>query len=74
MKHFCDIYHLKNLVNEPTCFKSPKKTCTDLFLRNCSISSQDTQAVETGLLDFHKMNITVLKNVLYKTKAKHCVL
>ena len=25
MKNFCDIYHLKNLVNVPTCYKNPSK-------------------------------------------------
>ena len=33
MKNFCDIYHLKNLVNVPTCYKNPlKPSCIDLFL------------------------------------------
>ena len=62
MKIFCDIYHLKNLVNVPTCYKNPlKPSCINLFLTNCSRSFQDTQVIETGLSDFHKMNITVLK-------------
>ena len=69
MKNFCDIYHLKNLVNVPTCYKNPLKTsCIDLFLPNCSCSFQDTQVTETGLSDFHKMNITVLKMFFSKQK------
>ena len=70
MKTFCDIYHLKNLVNVPTCYKNPlKPSCIDLFLTNCSRSFQDTQEIETGLSDFHKMNITVLK--MFFSKQKH---
>ena len=70
MKNFCDIYHLKNLVNVPTCYKNPlKPSCIDLFLTNCSRSFQDTQVIETGLSDFHKMNITVL--TMFFSKQKH---
>ena len=70
MKNFCDMYHLKNLVNVPTCYKNPlKPSCFDLFLTNCSRSFQDTQIIETGLSDFHKMNITVLK--MFFSKQKH---
>ena len=70
MKNFCDIYHLKNLVNVPTCYKNPlKPSCIDLFLTNCSRSFKDTQVIETGLSDFHKMNITVLK--MFFSKQKH---
>ena len=70
MKNVCDIYHLKNLVNVPTCYKNPvKPSCIDLFLTNCSRSFQDTQVIETGLSDFHKMNITVLK--MFFSKQKH---
>ena len=70
MKNFCDIYHLKNLVNVPACYKNPcKSSCIDLFLTNCSRSFQDTQAIETGCSGFHKMNITVLK--MFFSKQKH---
>ena len=70
IKDFCDIYHLKNLVNVPICYKNPlKPSCIDLFLTNCSCSFQDTQVIETGLSDFHKMNITVLK--MFFSKQKH---
>ena len=70
LRNFCDLYKLKNLVSEPTCFKNPNNpSCIDLFLTNCSRSFQDTQVIETGLSDFHKMNLTVLK--IYFTKQKH---
>ena len=67
---FCDLYKLKNLVREATCFKNPDNPlCIDLFLTNCSRSFQDIQVIETGLSDFHKMNLTVLK--MFFIKQKH---
>ena len=72
MKHFCDIYHLKNLVNIPTCYKNPlQPSCIDLFLTNCSRNFQDSQVIETGLSNFHKMNITVLKTFFSKQKHEN---
>ena len=56
MKEFCDVFHLQNLVKEPTCFKNfLKPSCIDLILTNCSKSFQDTRVVETGLSDFHRI-------------------
>ena len=70
LRNFCDLYKLKNLVREPTCFKNPdNRSCVDLFLTNCSRSFEDTQVIETGLSNFHKMNLTVLK--MFFTKQKH---
>ena len=70
MKIFCNIYHLKNLVNVPTCYKNPlKPPCIDLFLTNCSRSFQVSHVIETRLSDFHKMNITVLK--MFFSKQNH---
>ena len=35
MKEFCEAYNLKNLVEEPTCFKNLlNPTCIDLMLTN----------------------------------------
>ena len=67
LRNVCDLYKLKNLVREPTCFKNPDNpSCIDLFLTNCSRSFQDTQVIETGLSDFHKMNLTVLRTFFTK--------
>ena len=39
MEHFCGIYHLHNLIKDPTCFKNPDRpSCTDLLLTNFSKS------------------------------------
>ena len=71
LRNFCDLYKLKNLVREPTCFKNlDNPSCIDLFLTNCSRSFQDTQVIETGLSDFYKINLTVLKMFFFFYKAK----
>ena len=58
LRNFCDLYKLKNLLRELTCFKYPDNTsCIDLFQTNCSRKFQDTEVIETGLSDFHKMNM-----------------
>ena len=62
-------YHLKNIVKQKTYFKNPgRPTCIDLIPTNSSRNLQDTFTVETGLSDFHKLVITVLK--LYFLKQK----
>ena len=62
MSQFCEIYNLHNLVKDPTCYKNPSKpTCIDLILTNFPKSFQHTQTIETGLSDFHKLTLTVLK-------------
>ena len=62
MSNFLNTYHLKNIVKQKTCFKNPvRPSCIDLILTNSSRSFQDTCTVETGLLDFHKLVVTVLK-------------
>ena len=49
LRNFCDLYKLKDLVREQTCFKNTDNpSCIDLFLINCSRSVQDTQVIETG--------------------------
>jgi len=71
MINFCSIYNLKNLVNEFTCFKNPKNpSCVDLILTNKPRSFQNTRTIETGLSDFHKMTVTVLKTIFKKLPPK----
>ena len=61
----------KNLVKEPTCFKSlVNPSCIDLILTNRPKSFQNTLNVETGLSDFHKLTLTVLKTKFKKKPPK----
>ena len=67
--NFVNTYHLKNIVKRKTCFKNTNRpSCIDLILTNSYRSFQDTCTVETGLSDFHKLVVTVLK--LYFPKQK----
>ena len=65
---FMDLFAFKNLVKEPTCFKSGNPRCIDLILTNRGRNFQQTTAIETGLSDFHKMVVTVLKASFDKQK------
>ena len=69
MSDFCETYNLQNLVKDPTCYKNPSKpTCIDLILTNFPKSFQHTQTIETGLSDFHKLTLTVLKSHVPRLK------
>ena len=62
MKAFCNQYKLKSLNKEPTCFKNVNKpSCIDLFLTNNSKCFKDCLTLETGLSDFHKLIVTIMK-------------
>ena len=66
---FCKIYNLKHLIKDKICFKNPTKpTCIDLIVTNRPKCFQDTVVFETGLSDFHKISVTVMK--MYYAKQK----
>ena len=63
--------NVKNLVKEPTCFKSlTNPSCIDLLLTNSPSSFQSTTTVATGLSDFHRMVVTVMKTTFPKAEPK----
>ena len=69
MKTFAEIYKLRNLIKEPTCFKNPENpACIDSILTNKSLSFKNTYVIETGLSDFHKMVVAVMKMHFPKMK------
>ena len=69
MLDFLNIYNLKNLVKQKTCYKNPENpSCIDLILTNSHRSFQNTNVFETGLSDFHKMTVSVLKSHFPKQK------
>ena len=73
MKFFCETYDLSSLIKVPTCYKNPEKpSCIDLILTNRPKSFQNSSAVETGLSDFHKMTLTVMKTTFEKLKPRVC--
>ena len=71
VKNFCSSYNLTSMNNKPTCFKNPDNpSCIDLILTNCSRSFQNSGVRETGLSDFHKLVVTVMKTTFKKSKPK----
>ena len=71
LKEFCDLYGIKSLIKIPTCYKIPANpTCIDLILTNSNQSFQNPCTIKTGLPDFYKMVVTVLKIFFQKREAK----
>ena len=71
LNRLCSIWNLKSSGKELTCFKNPNyPSCIDLFLTNTIRSFQETQVFETGLSDFHKPVVTVLKFIFPKSPSK----
>ena len=71
IKIFCSNYNLTSMINKPTCYRNPdKRTCIDLILTNCPGSFQNSCVIETGLSDFHKMIVTVMKTSYRKIEPR----
>lgn len=71
MISFCETYKLHNLVKQPTCFENPENlSCVDLLLTNKPLRFQTTTVIETGLSDFHKLIVAVMKMRFPKMKAR----
>ena len=62
MEEFCSVYNFKSLIKDATCFKNPEKPTTiDHILTNHPKCFQHSGVYETGLSDFHRFTLTVLK-------------
>ena len=73
LSHFCEIYNFENLIKDKTCFKNPNKpSYIDLIITNRTKSFQNSMVIETGLSDFNKMCITVIK--MYYSKQKPSII
>ena len=71
LKEFCNLYGMKSLIRVPTCYKNrANPTCIDLMVTNSNRSFQNTCTIETGLSDFYKMIVTVLKVYVQKREEK----
>ena len=61
------MYKLNNL----TSFKNTENpSCIDLVLTNCSRRFQKCNVLETGLPDFHKLTVAVLKQYFPKQNSE----
>ena len=66
VKNFCRSYNLTSMINKSTCYKNPDRpSCRDLILTNCPRSFQNSCVIETGLSDFHKKVVTVMKTSIF---------
>ena len=65
-----DTFSLKNLIKEPTCFKSQNSTLLDLILTNRRRSFTKSQNFETGLSDCHKLLCSILRASFKKFPPK----
>ena len=71
MSDFVEVYNFKNLTKGPTCFKNPNKpSCIDLILTNKKKQFIPSTLIKTGVSDFHKIVLTVLKSYLENVKLK----
>ena len=71
IKDFCTMYSLTSMINKPTCYKNPSNpSCIDLILTNYPRSFQNSCVIETGLSDFHKIVVTVMKTSYKKLEPK----
>ena len=62
------------IVKEPTLFKSlSNPSCIDLVILNSSSNFQNTKPISTGLSDFCKMIVSVLKHTVHRSAPKELV-
>ena len=68
-KFFCDSYGFKNLIKNATCYNNTENpSCIDLILTNNYNNFQNPGLIETGVSDFHKMTVTIMKTTFEKLK------
>ena len=70
MQSFCETYDLKSLTKEQTCYKNLNSpTCISLIFTNVPRSFESTcGVVETGLLNFHLITLTVMRKPFKKIR------
>ena len=63
-----------NIVKEPTCYKRlSNPSCIDLVITHSPSCFQNSKAISTGLSDFQKMFITILKQTFQRSSRKELV-
>ena len=73
LKGCCNLYLLKNLIKKPTCFKNPENPKTiDLILTKRPRCFCNSDTLEAGLSDFHKLTVTVLK-MFFKKQSPNVI-
>ena len=70
LNYFNEKFNLKNLINEPRCFKSQNPSMIDLILTNHRSSFMKTAVLETVMSDHRKMIFSILKHAFAKGPPK----
>ena len=71
LAQFLHDYNAVNIIHKYTCYKSMNNpSCIDLIITNSANSFQNTSTFCTGLSDFQKLLVTVLKTSFRKTAPK----
>ena len=74
MKDCSKLYGLTNLNNKPNYYKNPVNlSCIDFILTNiyiCPKCFQNTTVIETGLSNFHEMEVPIMQTNVCKLKLK----
>ena len=62
---------ISSTCKDPVCLKSPEKSsCIDLILTNSPYNFQNSLVIESGLSDFHKMMVSVMKTNFQKLEPR----
>ena len=71
MLDFCNVYNLESLSKTPTYLKNPENpSCIDLLLTNSKNNFDESLVLESGLSDFHKLVVSILKSYFKKEAPK----
>ena len=71
---FCNAYNLESLSNTPTCFKNPENpSCIDRLLTNSKNNFDEAVVLESGISDFHKLVVSLLKSYFKKEDPKFII-
>ena len=71
LSEFLNMHSAKNMVKKETCFKSIENPgCIDLLLTNKLNLFFNTSTINTGLSDYHKMVVTVLRKTFQRAQPK----
>ena len=68
---FYNTFGLKSLIKDATCYKNPENPSSiDLILTNNPRSFQNSSVIQTGLSDFHRMVVTIMKTFFERLKPR----
>ena len=65
---FCDVFDLRNLIKGKTCITKKHSSSIDVILTNKKRLFKNSGTIETGVSDFHKMVLTMLREQFKKLK------